>query len=679
MGLAEIKELVKRREATRCGEGSAAELPGGSPVACSSGCGSRIAALCIAVETYLYLSDVEGAVRDAGLVNTRLESVPACTSRLITHAKVTSSNQQLSRCVQTRLEECAHGLDPPDVFLLYYAGYVVQNDQKVYLVPGGANLKEGEDLNTQCLSLDKVLNRCRKDLEEPVRTRQGKSVRFVVLLDACRRNVTAHRTLGGRANLVSALVCELGATAPAQTSVVFSCSRKKTDIQGREGASPFARSLLDARRGAFVDGMRLHIAIANLSGSLWRKDSHHAQVIGVGLDAIPKDFCIVRTPPLPQADMELKMMLREWKLEGEEGLLVSLGLLTVEDFESVTEEDAMKMGLSMRFRSFLQHLALLNDQKKGVCWVRGQDMKKKKKPKGSGPQHPTKNNIDEAIELDPDIFENLIEGLEEQKNVGSIITGMKVHKMHYGVQEASCWALWFLAADDDIQAQIADLGGIELIVEALTSHPNVVQVQEAGCGALWNLAASSSINQVHIASAGGIDGVLSAMLTHPTAAGLQYQALGALTNLVANKSFNKLQLVNGGGVDVVIAVMKANQHIARVQEQACALLSDLALKNQVNKVLISESGGIERVVAAMSTHPAVVGVQEQACRALASLAAGVVETQDHIAWAGGIERSVAAMSSHPRVISVQVEAVLALRNVASNSLVKQAQVQIFYF
>jgi hypothetical protein len=47
---------------------------------------------------------------------------------------------------------------------------------------------------------------------------------------------------------------------------------------------------------------------------------------------------------------------------------------------------------------------------------------------------------------------------------------MEEHSTHAGVQEAGCWAIWFLSADDTYQKQIAAEGGIKQVVEAMAAH-----------------------------------------------------------------------------------------------------------------------------------------------------------------------------------------------------------------
>ena len=102
-------------------------------------------------------------------------------------------------------------------------------------------------------------------------------------------------------------------------------------------------------------------------------------------------------------------------------------------------------------------------------------------------------------------FERNIETLGSRKNFGAIVSGMKSHAMHAGIQEKACRAFndrSFASADN--QVLIAEVGGIPLILAALDKHAEHAAVVEQACGALCNIGWSDKVLQKSIKAAGAV-------------------------------------------------------------------------------------------------------------------------------------------------------------------------------
>ena len=68
-------------------------------------------------------------------------------------------------------------------------------------------------------------------------------------------------------------------------------------------------------------------------------------------------------------------------------------------------------------------------------------------------------------------FELNIETLDSRKNFGAIVSGMKSHAMHAGIQEKACRTFNDRSvANADNQVLIVEAGGIPLILAALDNH-----------------------------------------------------------------------------------------------------------------------------------------------------------------------------------------------------------------
>lgn len=460
-------------------------------------------------------------------------------------------------------------------------------------MPGLANPRGLEACNAHCLSLDKVLNILRKDLEQPVLSRNGKSVVFLVVLNLVRG------PCGG------SLTIDVSQTAPSKTCITCCVQNKVASLNdGQEGHSPLVKALLHPKRGFFADGVALQAGISNVSFLLAHKGRHPQDLIVVGREVIPPGFCLVKTL----------------------------------DAQCATNSQKVKK---------------TNGRKQGI-------------------KDETQVEIDNGIDME-DEFLHHIDALEEKGDVTGIVDGMSRFVHHSGVQESACRALWFLAADDEIQGQIASNGGIESVVEAMLKHPTVAAVQQAACDALWNIAANNAANQAYIAEAGGIERVVEAMTQHHSVAAVQEAACGALANFVANKASNQAHIVGVGGIECVIEAMLAHPIVVGVQEQGCAALVDLARNSPVNQIKIADAGGLERIMKAMTAFPSTAGLQEQACHALRILA-GNSENKSQIAWGGGIQRSLAAMKEHPKEARVCEQAIVTLRSLAANSVPNQTTI-----
>lgn len=81
-------------------------------------------------------------------------------------------------------------------------------------------------------------------------------------------------------------------------------------------------------------------------------------------------------------------------------------------------------------------------------------------------------------------------------------------------QKLGCFALWFLAFNDDNQIIIGKNGGIEVILLAMRTHMSVVNVQRQGCRALWKLGSANTDNRIKIVRLGGIEVIQRARATH---------------------------------------------------------------------------------------------------------------------------------------------------------------------
>merc|ERR1711981_1198850 len=82
---------------------------------------------------------------------------------------------------------------------------------------------------------------------------------------------------------------------------------------------------------------------------------------------------------------------------------------------------------------------------------------------------------------------------------------MKGHLKVESVQEEGALALQALSLAKEKKSQIVQLGGVEVLLNAMARYPSASQLQESGCYALHNLVAANSVVRSKILELGGLD------------------------------------------------------------------------------------------------------------------------------------------------------------------------------
>ncbi|MDQ0472915.1 caspase family protein [Labrys wisconsinensis] len=123
--------------------------------------------------------------------------------------------------------------DRADSALVFYSGHGVQVNGKNYLIPVSARIEDELDLDTQALSLDKLL-----DLVD----RAAPRVR-IVILDSCRDNPLTRTLVRGAGTRGLARV-DLDAAAAKGTLIAFATAPGSVARDGDGRNSPFTKALL---------------------------------------------------------------------------------------------------------------------------------------------------------------------------------------------------------------------------------------------------------------------------------------------------------------------------------------------------------------------------------------------------------------------------------------------------
>lgn len=115
-----------------------------------------------------------------------------------------------------------------DVVLFYYAGHGIQYNNKNYLIPINANLRDERDIEFNCTSMDRTLARM-----------EDSNARLkIILLDACRNNPLERSWRSVEGAGLSLM------NAPAGTFIAYSTAPNRTSGDGSGRNSPYTTELL---------------------------------------------------------------------------------------------------------------------------------------------------------------------------------------------------------------------------------------------------------------------------------------------------------------------------------------------------------------------------------------------------------------------------------------------------
>lgn len=217
--------------------------------------------------------------------------------------------------------------------------------------------------------------------------------------------------------------------------------------------------------------------------------------------------------------------------------------------------------------------------------------------------------------------------------------------------------------EDDCNA-LANLGAVQIIVEAMMSYRDLIEVQISGCRAMWN-ASFTNLNQVAFVECGALDILLECMAKFVHEPDLQEQAISVLANIGAAEQ-NLNNIFEKGAVTQLVASM--NKHINRaiIQIRGCLAIANLASHHSSLKHKILESGAGSAIVISMVMHPINAELQEKALRALRNLSANCDQNRIEITNIGGIDAIVSAMQVHRDSAEVQEAGAWTLSNLAGN-------------
>jgi len=204
--------------------------------------------------------------------------------------------------------------------------------------------------------------------------------------------------------------------------------------------------------------------------------------------------------------------------------------------------------------------------------------------------------------------------------VGDLLPEGKGTPMLLLVVMISC--LVVLAAADIFLLIIPASAAAPAVVGIMRLAPSSPYLQERSCTALATIAGRGADERDDVAQVGGIDQILNALRNHPGAARVQGSACEALATVSIRSATSREAIARAGGVELVLSALQDHFWDARVLAQASAALANVAFGSPASQETAFQFGVVGRLVKALRAPHADAFVRESACLALRSLATG---------------------------------------------------------
>ncbi len=197
--------------------------------------------------------------------------------------------------------------------------------------------------------------------------------------------------------------------------------------------------------------------------------------------------------------------------------------------------------------------------------------------------------------------------------------------------------------------QLATLGAVVHVVNAINAHLGSAEVCRAACSALQNLAIAG-INNDGVRAAGGVRAVVTALGKHVSNPAAINATFAVLNNCLRDAE-SLVEAANAGAVPAILKVLEANPANPDLQKRGIALLGQLGLASDVIRDQVAKEG-VAQITAAMrsmAANPAVVATAIGALRNITYAGQNVAE----VLAAGAVPLVIDAMMRFPKNVDIQ--------------------------
>lgn len=166
-----------------------------------------------------------------------------------------------------------------------------------------------------------------------------------------------------------------------------------------------------------------------------------------------------------------------------------------------------------------------------------------------------------------------------------------------------CIALKSLAVNEVICKSIAEQQGINVVLQALNESINMERksLAKSACSLLSQLAGSDD-NKDMIICEGGLETLVNIMSSYSDDPSVLQEAFTVITVLTLRSPQNACKAVQAGILDMVAEAMEQHPSSGNMQRQACFMLRNLAARSPETRLVILEKGLEPLIRQAKSMH-----------------------------------------------------------------------------
>ena len=164
-----------------------------------------------------------------------------------------------------------------------------------------------------------------------------------------------------------------------------------------------------------------------------------------------------------------------------------------------------------------------------------------------------------------------------------------------------------------------DDGEISNIISSMSEYPDTDDVQQYGCKQFGELAAENPETCRYIGKVGGIQVILNAMTNCPNAKRVQIDATFAIANIIKDEE-NRLLAIEQGAIEMIRKALEIFDGDADLIELAYPCLTLLGEDVEEEEKQLEDKFGISGLLDTMRANENDASVQERACWAISTLA-----------------------------------------------------------
>mmetsp|Transcript_12561 Transcript_12561/g.44491 ORF Transcript_12561/g.44491 Transcript_12561/m.44491 type:complete len:1305 (-) Transcript_12561:35-3949(-) len=246
-----------------------------------------------------------------------------------------------------------------------------------------------------------------------------------------------------------------------------------------------------------------------------------------------------------------------------------------------------------------------------------------------------------------------------------VVRALQQHHSVVELQVVVCSTLHSLGLElPESQAQIVEVGALPLVLQTLRASADDERVQVAGFVLLQQLAAREDCAAVRaqMVELGGLEVALDALLRHPVSIQVLARAFEVLCLLCLDGPEPRARAVEHRGLELTLATMRFLIDDADSQERGCVLLDALAGDSlQLRaRLLVQATNGLQSVLQAGARKVQRKQVQFLVCALVLKLASDSGESRQRAGSIGACEGVLAAMLAFPKKTDIEACACNAL-------------------